>query len=822
MLYDLLTALRSIRRHPVFTAMAVVTLGLGIGATVTVLSVAEAVLLRPLPYPKARELVDISHATKENARLTICRLDMGELRAQTDVFQDVGGRFISPSDIVFEVGTGPPAHAAVLPVSHNYLSILGIEPFLGRTFTWEDAEPVAESEEEEEDAVPPTPGLVVTYGFWERALGANPNLSDINFRIQGRSFRILGVLPRSFRLLHERPHRWIRGTNIDFFVVVNEEYFRYNPEYRGRNILALARTQPGISPVGAQAAMDVLSARLRAEVPQYDEEQLRVQVSPLREDLTATTGPVLLVLSGGVLFLMLLVGANLANLLLVRGRIRAGEDAVRATVGCGKGQLLRQRFAECVLLVALGSVLGAFLAWAAVHVVRALAPANIPLMDRVGINGPVLLMALTTAFLLVLLSSLIPILQASRLDLVATLKSDTPGTGRQGGQKVMNTLVVVELALSMVLLSGAAVMLRTLAEMNRTDMGFEADPILTFRLWVSAEEYGNLEAYTALLMEVDEKIEAIPGVEALARTSMPPLSGTVWNRVYGWDQESLDLGTERADIIVSTEDYFKVMGTRLKAGRFFTPQEMTDSSRSIIVDEKLAGIAWPGQDPIGKHVVFREGELDGEVVGVVEPMLMRDFGLESYEAIHYPPGRFWAGRAGIFVVRAGIDPAQLAEPIRQVLRSIHPSLLPYNLVELSDRVNTSLAPTQFVVFMMGSFAGISFLVAITGLFGVIAYAVRTRTAEMGIRMALGADRDRIFSLVLRRGAFLTGSGIAAGILGALILGRFIESLVFGVSPTDPTLLVVAALVLGGVSFLACCAPAQWACRLDPAQVLRTE
>ncbi len=383
---------------------------------------------------------------------SVIRRDKHLSLQSSDVFQAVGGRFISPSDIVFEVGEGPPAHATALPVSYDYLSVMGVEPFLGRTFIREDAEPVSESQEEE-DAVPPTPGLIVTYGFWQRALGANPKLSDINFRVQNRSFRILGVLPRSFRLLHERPHRWIRGTDIDFFVVVNEEYFRYNPENRGRSILALARTQPGISPVGAQAAMDVLSSRLRAEVPQYDEEELRVQVSPLREDLTATTGPVLFVLSGGVVFLMLLVGANLANLLLVRGRIRAGEDAVRATVGCGKGQLLRQRFTECVLLVALGSVLGSFLAWAAVQAVRALAPANIPLIDEVGINGPVLLMALATALVLVLLSSSIPILQASRIDLVGTLKSDTPGAGRQGGQKVMNTLVVVELALSMVLLS---------------------------------------------------------------------------------------------------------------------------------------------------------------------------------------------------------------------------------------------------------------------------------------------------------------------------------------------------------------------------------
>jgi putative ABC transport system permease protein len=372
----------------------------------------------------------------------------------------------------------------------------------------------------------------------------------------------------------------------------------------------------------------------------------------------------------------------------------------------------------------------------------------------------------------------------------------------------------------MVLLAGAAVMLRTLQEMNRADFGFQAESVLTFDMLLYAEPFRSQETRRGLVREIKEGIEALPGVEGLARSSMPPLSGTIWNRIYGWDQEILDRGTERADLTVSSQDYFRVMGTRLLAGRFFTPEEMTDSSSSIIVDEKLANMAWPGEDPIGKRVLLGGRGGDGVVVGVVEHMLMRDFGLESFEAIHYPEGNSWPPTR--FVVRTALEPEALTPSIRRVLRSIHPTLVPFKIMSLSDRVSLSMAPTRFVVLLMGSFAGISFLVAITGLFGVIAYAVRTRTAELGIRMALGADRARILRLVLGKGALLTGIGIFGGLAGALALGRFIESVVFGVSPTDPLILGGAALVLGGVSILACCAPARWASRLPPAQVLRTQ
>jgi predicted permease len=800
--------------------MAVLTLGLGIGATVTVFSVGEAVLLRPLPYPDAHELVDISHWTVEGEELVVSRLEVPDLRQLTDVFQSVGARYNHVTDLTFETGEGPPGHALALRVSYNYLSILGVRPFLGRTFLLEDAIPAGEAEEAEEEAAPRGPAVVLTYGFWQRALGGDPNISEVTFRVFGYPYRILGVLPQDFRILHEQRLRWVRGSNVEVFIVWPEQYFTY-PGPRTREVLPLARLKPGVSPQQAQAATGALSARLRAEVPRYERSRLQYRVRTLREKITAGSRPILLVLTGGVLFLMLLVCANLASLMLVRGRVRTKEDAVRATVGCDLPWLMGHRFVESILLVFGGGLIGIGFSLAAIQVFEVMAPRTVPLLDQVGMNLEVLLAGLGAALVLVLLFGLIPALQIGRLNLVSILNSDGRGASGSGRQKLMNTLVVSEVALSMVLLTGAAIMSRTLVRMTEEDFGFDAERVLTFDLSIYAEDFRTQEGRAAVYAELDERLETLPGVEAVARTYMPPLAGQTWSAVYGWDPESVERGTERADLNVSTNDYFKVLGTRLVAGRFFTEAENTDSTEFIIVDEKLASIAWPNEDPIGKRLNWRlEGQ--GVVVGVVEHMFMRDFGIESAEAIHQPEGTIGLGLARTFVVRSGTPPETLVPQIRQVLRSIHPTFVPYNVTKLSDRVDLSMAPTRFVVFLMGSFAAIAFVVAVTGLFGVISYAVQTRTAELGVRMALGAEKRKIKAMVLWQGALLTAIGIVVGIIGVLLLGSFMESMVFGVSPTDPVIFLATAAVLAAVSVLACYAPARRACRLDPAQVLRTD
>ena len=820
MLHDLLSAFRSLRRHPGFTSLAVLTLGLGIGATVTVFSVVEAVLLRPLPYPQPDRLVGLSQRTINSARLSVPRVDIPDLRRQTKIFQDVGARGLAIFDVTFESGEGMPAHATGLSVSYNYLSILGVQPVLGRTFVLEDALPAAEAVGE--DAAPQAPAIVLTYGLWQRALGGDPDALERTFSINGRPYNIVGVLPPDFTIRNKPLHQWVSGVTADLFISWPEEYFTY-PGPRGgpgsRGIIPIGRLQPGVTYDEAQAGLEVLSAQLRDEYPNYKEEDVHYQFVPTQEELTASYRPILLVLTGGVLFLLLLVCANLASLMLVRGWIRAGEDAVRTAVGCGKPRLVVQKLSESLILVLTGGAVGTGLAWVAIRVLGAIAPANIPVLHQVGLNVGAALVALSLAIGLVVLFGLIPVAQVRQLELTRILSAEGKGSAGKGRRKLMNTLVVSELVLSVILLSGAAVMVRSLSAMTRATHGFEGERALTFDLSPYAQEFRSLEAMVALYSEVEERLSALPGVEAVGRSSMVPFSGRVWNGIYAPNRESIGESGEWADHIVVTDDYFRAMGTRVLAGRSFTPAEMQDSTESIIVDEKLAGIAWPEGDPLGKRLIFGGGSREGVVVGVVEHMLMKDLGTESREAVFMPAQGRQGLRAASFALRTALPSESLTPSIRQALQAIHPTLVPYKVQKLSDRVDMSLAPTRFVVIAMSTFATIAVIVAMVGLFGVISYAVRTRTMELGIRMALGAEKGDIMSLVLRQGTFMSVAGILGGIIGSVILARFMRSFVLGVSPTDPAVLIATALIVGLISILACWAPARWACRVDPVRSL---
>jgi predicted permease len=823
MLHDLFSAARSLRRHPGFTSVAVLTLGLGIGAAVTVFSIVEAVLFRPLPYPNPEQLVELRHETVASDRLSVPPPDIPDLRQQTEIFQDAGARALAIADVVLEAQGGLPIHARALAVSYDYLSVLGVQPALGRTFVLEDAQPAAE--ETGGGTSPEAIAVVLTHGFWQRAFGGDPDVTQGTFSISGSPVNIVGVMPPGFTVRNERNHRWVSGIRADLFFSWPEQYFTY-PRPRGgpgsRGILPIGRLQPGVTYDQARAGLEVFSGQLRAEYPNYMEEELRYAFTPITETQSARYRPILIVLAGGVLFLLLLICANLASLMLVRGWVRAGEDAIRTAVGCGKPKLMGQRLSESFLLALGGGVLGIGLAWAAIRLLGVIVPTNVPILHEVGLNGRAVLVALILAVGLAILFGLIPVAQVGRLNLVRILSAEGRGSIGKGRRKLMNGLVISELILSVGLLTGAFVMFRSLAAMTEGTHGFDGDRALTFDINPFAQEFRSLEGRIDLYNELEEKLEALPGVEAVGRSSMVPFSGGVWNGTYSPNLEDVKESTEWADLIVVTDDYFRAMGTRLLAGRFFTPAEMTDSTEHLIVDAKLAGIAWPDDDPIGKRLFFAGGSREGVVVGVVEHMLMVDFESESREAIFMPEGAHFPTRAASLALRTGLPPENLTSSVRRVLQDIHPTLVPYKVQRLSDRVSLSSAPTRLVVVTMSVFALIATIVAMVGLFGVISYAVRTRTLELGIRMALGAERRDILAMVLRQGAILSAIGVLGGILASIILARFMRTMVFGVSHSDPSVLVTTALVVGLISILACWAPARWACRVDPGLSLRTE
>jgi len=827
MLHDLLAALRTLRRHRAFTLLTVLSLGLAIGATVAVFSVVDAALFSPLPFSEPDRLLTLWQRTVAaqqsvaGQRLSVPWSDIPDLRRETGIFEGVGARALALADVMIQVGNEAPQHATALQVSYDYFSILGIHPYLGRTFTRDDALPAVQSEGQGQQA----PAIVLSYNLWQRAFGGDSTALDRSLSIWGNPFDVVGVLPRDLTVRNTSAERWVSDRTADLFVAWPERAFTSSgPRPGPRGVIPIARLQPGITYDGAKAALEVLAARLRAEYPGFAQEEMHYAPELLEKVWREDYRPALFVLTGGVLFLLLLVSANLANLILVRGWVRSGEDAVRSAVGCGRARLVLNKIVESLLLAAGGGAVGLAVAWIAVRILDATAPGNIPVLHQVGMNVHAVVAGLSAAALLVILFAAIPAAQVRRLDLVRALAGEGRGAGGRERRRLMNGLVVAELVLSMVLLSGAAVMVRSLMAMTTANHGFEGKKALTFDVSPYAQEFRGQGRRAAFYTMAEERLSALPGVEAVGRASMVPFSGGVWNGTYAPDHESFARSAEWADYIVVTRDYFRATGTRLLAGRTFTAAEMQDSTGSIIVDAKLAGIAWPGQDPIGKTLVYdaRRGPAEGVVVGVVEHMLMKDFGVESREALFFPEGVYGRGAARTFALRTALPPERIVPSIRRMMQEIHPTLVPYKVQKLSDRVGLSAAPTRLVAIAMCVFAGLAILVAALGLFGVISYAVRTRTVEMGIRQALGAERGDIMAMVLRQGALLAVAGILGGIVGALVLARFLRSMVFGVSPASPLVLAATAIALGIVALLACWAPARWACRVDPVRSLRAE
>jgi predicted permease len=815
MLDDWKAALRSLRRHPAFTLIAALTLAVGIGATTATFSVVESILLRPLPYPDADRLVDISHLTKEGRRLLVPWYDLADVRLETEIFEGVAARAGTPGEIVLTGEGDETYHTSALWATHDYLPVLGVAPELGRALTVEDA--VAAEFTQDPDAPPPVQTALVSHGLWQRMLGADPNLAGRTIRLTGRAVKIVGVLPPDFQLLHERRHRRVGGDVEVFFAMPEGFIAQGRPEGRqGRNALFIGRLREGVTEERAQAAMDALAARYRAEIPYYAEGELRLPVTPIRDDLTEGTGPIVLVLVTGLMFLMLLVCANVANLMLVRGQLRSGEDAVRSVLGCGRLRLVSNRAWESLWIGILGGGLGVTLGWMAIRGVQVFGPRHVPLLDLVELNLPTVSFAIVATLVVVLVFGVVPTIQAWRIDLAAILRADAGRGGARGRRGLMRGLVIAELATSTVLLSGAIIMVRSMVELTRADVGFDPQGVLAFDLIPTDSEQRERDDWGTVYRQLEDRLRAVPGVQAVARTSMPPLSGRVFNRNFGWTPEVLERQSDRADVTTVSADYFRAMGTRLLAGRGFDERDLEEGTRSIIVDEWIAERAWPGEDPIGKTIYYT-GE--GTVVGVVESMMMRDFGTEEIVrgAIHRPEVRF--GTAWTFVVRSSVDPASIVRLLRETVREVDPGLTPYNILDLSARLAVSRAPTRFVLFSMGAFAIVAFLVAVGGLFGVISYGVRTRTGEFGLRIALGAEGSVIRGMVLRQGAILTLTGVTLGLAGTWAVSRVLGSVAYQVAPTDPVILGLTALILGLTSMLACYAPARWASGVDPVRAL---
>jgi putative ABC transport system permease protein len=795
--------------------MATATIALGIGASVAIFSVVHAVLLRPLPYQDPERVVHIMNRSNTASRLLVAFRDVVDYQEQATLFEHIGARTAVPFDATL-TGGEEPVHVRAVQVTNNLFSVLGFEPALGRGFLSEDATiPGAESEN---DSVPPTPpGLMLSHGLWLRASGGDPDIIGRNIEINGMSGRVIGVMPRDFAILpySERAGEAPADLWLPFFIDFRDM------ERRGRSLVVYGRLKPGVTVEQAQAQMDAISVRLQEEEVTYRNENIQVQVLPVHHDVVKGVQPALLVLTGAVAFLLLLSCANVANLLLVRGRGRLNELSTRAALGCGRRRLASQALSESLVLALGGGLAGLALSWLAIQVLLSLKPANVPRLEGVALSLPVVAFSIAASLLAAVLVGLLPAIGASRINVIEGLKDQARGSMGTKGSRLLGSLVVVEVAVSMALLVGSGLMVRSFRELQRVRPGFEPQGVLTLTVNVYGERYQQPGAWQAFIETLTGRLRGLPGVEQVGGVSQVPLSGKIWNGPYAWDEDSeARWPAARAAYRVISGNYFQAMGTRLLAGRAFSEGdtwEYQEHTSPVIVDEKLAREAWPNEDPIGKTFIAMRSRERVEVVGVVEHIRHRSLQRETYGTIYFP-------QPGIpnVVIRASGDLAALTSAVRREVNALDPTLSIYNVATLKGLVDDQLAPTHFTLFLMSVFAAVALVLATVGLYGVISYAVRQRTAEIGIRMTFGADKDRILRLVVGRGVLLTVLGVVAGVAAVLALSRFMSSLLYEVSANDPMTLVIVAVLLSIVGLVASYVPARRATRIDPVAALRTE
>ncbi len=817
---DLRYALRTLAKNPAFAAVAIFTLALGIGANTAIFSVVNAVLLTPLPYENEDRLVMIwgDLRARDVQNWPASTPDLLDYRAAQS-FDEVASFF--PFQVTL-TGEGDPERVNAITVTENFLPILGARPFLGRLFNAGDTAPVTPNPNDP-NAAPPPQAVMLSHGIWQRRFGGDPDIIDKSIEMFGTSVNVVGVLSPDLDLLFPAATRVPRQVDvwqartIDF-----ESTVRRNVSH-----LVLASLKQGVAVGQAQAEMDALGVRNRAEIPLYRDIEHYIQVVSLHADLVQSVRPIVLALFGAVIFVLLIACANVANLLLVRATTRSQEISVRAALGGSRWRLIRQMLSESVVLSFVGAGLGLALAAAGIRVLSILQPADLPRMETVGINGVVLAFTLGTSIVAAIIFGTLPALQASRTNLATALKTRSDAAGASLHRALRSGMVVIEVALSLVLLIGAGLMVRSFVALTRIDPGFNPDNVLTFQAAVPGGILQGQEGRAAFFRQLRERLAGLPGVTAVGAGRPLPLSGVDLTARYGPEEALTDQRLfQQATYRVMTEGYFETMQTRLVEGRMFGPAEYTDSLPYILVDDVLARKTFPGESAVGKRLIIRPFPGDPfavEVIGVVENQRHMDLsqpGRETYYLSH----RFASNPVNsmTWTVRAAVDPLSLVASVRREVEAINPNIPLTEVRTLRSYIDTARAPTRFALILIAIFGASALILATVGLYGVLAYTVRQRTAEIGIRMAFGAQPGAILGLVVKYGMRLAVVGLGVGLVASFALTRFLTSLLVDVPATDPLTYGAMALLFLGVAALASYIPALRATRVDPMVALREE
>ena len=799
---DVLFGLRVLRRNPVFSLVAVVTLALGIGANTALFSITNAVVFRPLPFAESERLVTLweCSAKSEQSRVIVSPANYLDWREQTRSFEEMGAYTEDFYNLSEEAAR--PERVAGANATPSLFKALGVQPLLGRTFLPEEGRPDAERV------------VLLSYGLWQRRFGGDPNIVGKTIKVNGPDFTIVGVLPPDFII---SPRRYEIFTSIRF-----DDRQRVNR--RGRYLTVIARLRPGVTAAQARAEMNAVGARLGAQYP--DENAGRgATTHPLEGLITGGARTALLTLLGAVGFTLLIACANVANLLLGQAAGRRKEMAVRAALGAGRLRLVRQMLTESLTLSLAGGVAGLLLAKWGVGLLVSISPASLPRAEQAGLDLRVLGFTLLVSTLTGLVFGLVPALQASRVDLTEALKSGARAAG--GGRRSLarGTLVAAEVALSLVLLVGAGLLVKSFVRLTEVELGFDpthvvaADISLPFR-------YNTPQARTEFYRQLLTRVESLPGVSSAAVSQSVPLSGEEHGAQFmvGGRAPAPD-GSDRYGSIYHrvSEGYFKTLGVRLLKGRILNERDTAGAPGVALVNETLARKVFPGEDPLGRQIVLAGDATPRprEIVGVVSDTRYVTPDLEPSPEIYVSYlAEPWHHMS--LAVRAGSDPQALVNGMREELSAMDRDVPLANVKEMEQYVSDSVSPQRFSALLLTVFAVAALGLAALGVYGVISNSVARRTHEIGIRLALGARRGDVLRLVVGRGMRPVLLGLGAGLAGACALTRLLESLLYGVSAFDPSVFAGVSLLLAATALAACYLPARRATRVDPMTALRHE
>jgi putative ABC transport system permease protein len=801
---DLRYALRGLRKHRAFTAVAVITLALGIGANTAIFTVINTVLLRPLPYENPDQLVVLTETVSDRP-VGVSYQNFVDWRTQNSVFENVTA--LRPRESFNLTGAGDSERLQGRLVSANFLSTLGIKPIRGRDFLADDDQPNA------------APVAIISHALWQRRFGADESITGKQVTLNGQEFTVIGITPANFRY----------GAEADITVPIGLSAERFKLRGKDPGITAFARLKPGTSIDNANAELNTIAARLEQQYPDTNTGR-RVRLESLRESVVGDIRPTLLTLLGAVGFVLLIACANVANLLLTRSAGRQREMAIRTALGAGRMRILRQLFTESMVLALAGGVVGLLLAIWGTSVLSSYIPEGIPRMGELSVDGSVLAFTFGASLITGLFFGLAPALQSAKTNLTETLKegerNSSPGHNRAG-----QFLVISEVALTLVLLVGAGLLVKSFWRLSQVNPGFDPQNVLAMQISINArpDEGPRVDNF---LTGVQQRVQQLPGVQSVSVSNGLPFEGANFPPIVLEGKPAPPPGQDLNGLLYTVSpDYFKTMRIDLIRGRLFSTEDRKDTPPVALVDDVFARQYFPNEDPIGKRFKLNTPDADSrEIIGVVRHV--EHSSLEG-RTTNIPEFYFnfdqlplatlprYVRRVNL-LVRTTVEPLSLAGSVRNQIAALDKEQAVFNVRSMEQALAQSVAARRFSMILLAVFALLALTLAAVGIYGVISYSVAQRTREVGIRMALGARTIDVLNLVVRDGLKLVFVGIVVGLAGALLLTRLMTALLFGVTATDAVTYVTVALGLIIVALIACCIPARRATKVDPLVALRFE